>query len=784
MPGWYIHMEAAKKAADRLRVGDVPPGFPGGAVRAQQLGEMAHKWRNYLAAGALGPDIFFMLPDFKGTTGNVLLHAVEWTRDVWEELDKTFLSKWEKWAAPAISGVGQILNQVSGHMLEELGQVLQELAEAVKNAFLDLIIKMWDWFGILTSGVPQGFEESAFFWSDIFHYRKTYEFARTLFDNAQNEQQKAFALGWMSHCATDVTGHSFVNIKCGGPYRTHWQRHHVIENHMDALVYDSQHGGNEPYGELDTSALHFRLAFRKRNDAPYNGAEDAPAYDYFTPDFPDYTNPPFGSDPDFYRHGLWDLDTGDLPDDLCQLLIDTMRQVYYGGAVPGINIKDAPQILTDDPGFNDQGSGIPNLKTLQDTYWTLFHYVKTTSTGGYSPRKPTPPPVIGDHSPPPFPGTGGPSDSTGSGMDPGGDGKSLLDIILAIFTIPLYIGELGIWLATLPIALLNDILTWPAREILYEFAVVPMWNLYMAARKPLVMSGFFAPKPEEISHGLVTLGVSPTGPLNDLAAALASPDGTASALPSFDEPSGRSNPASAYGADPAFPRAIIADDPNLIADVIHFFGGDPFCGTTQQPSEFLSPWRYPSTNNAGQTNGWEGHLSHPGPYMQGQDARILMNHMPGNDNARTDYENATNPEKTEAVSDTHLPAGEHLGDPVDYSVYLMGRLSNDQAIPDFNLDSDRGYGYRTWEWDRNTKKAYIPPSLSGSKYRFNEPCTVPEGFCAASGPHYDPFTNLAIHYGETPDGACDPKPTKVTPDDVKQAGGIQPNGGREQGHGG
>ena len=45
MPGWYIHMEAAKKAVDRLRAGDVPPDFPGGAAEDQQLGEIAYKWR-------------------------------------------------------------------------------------------------------------------------------------------------------------------------------------------------------------------------------------------------------------------------------------------------------------------------------------------------------------------------------------------------------------------------------------------------------------------------------------------------------------------------------------------------------------------------------------------------------------------------------------------------------------------------------------------------------------------------------------------------------------------
>ena len=271
MPGWYIHMEAAKKTADQLRNGDVPIDFPIGKDGAIDLGEIAYKWRNYLAAGALGPDIFFLLPDFSGDKGNVLRTIIDWIRDVWEVLDEEFLKRWNEWAAPVISGVGNVINQISGGVAREIGTMLQELAELIKDAILGLLTKLYDWFGLLTSGVPKGWGDSGFYWSDMFHYRKTFEFARKLYENATTEQHKAFALGWMSHCATDVTGHSFVNAKCGGPFRLHWQRHHLVENHMDARVYDAQHGGTEPYGEMDTAALHFRLAFRNGQQAPQIG---------------------------------------------------------------------------------------------------------------------------------------------------------------------------------------------------------------------------------------------------------------------------------------------------------------------------------------------------------------------------------------------------------------------------------------------------------------------------------------------------------------------------------
>ena len=774
MPGWYIHMEAAKQTVDRLRAGNVPPDFPGGAARAKQLGDMAYKWRNYLAAGALGPDIFFLLPDFHCNTGDVLLTVLKWIREVYEVLDSDFLRQWEKWAQPAIDGVGDILNQISGGTLAELGQAMQELSASMMNAWLDLAAELWDWFGVLSSGVPRGYADNNFFWSDMFHYRKTYAFASQLFQDAAaspaaSEQLQAFALGWISHCATDVTGHPFVNAKSGGPYRLHWQRHHLIENHMDAVVYDAQHGGVEPYGELDTSALHFRIAFRTRHDAPYNGADDAPAYNYFT-GFPPY-NTSNTANANFQRKKFWDVDTADLPDELCNLIIATMEKVY----------ADNPKILLDDPQeFRTGASGRPSVKALQDTYWALYHYVKFSTTGGYSPAHPTPPSVINDHSPPYPPGSdAGASDDQTRGGLPDDDSFSWLDLLFAIFGFILYIGELGVWLATLPAAVLADLLTYPARELLYELAVVPLWSLYMATRRPLVLEGFLHPKHEEIERGLVELGApGPGTAFDELLAALNAPDGSAPPGP-LVEPSGRSAPNQAYGADRAFPRAIIQDDMGVIAQLVKYLIADPFCGAPTQPSEFLRPWKYPERNNAGVRNGWEAALTHPGPWLRGQDATALMGTAPGDATARASFESAADPAATEQACQAHLPFGRHLGDPVDYGVYLAGRLSSGTALPDFNLDADRGYGYRAWDWYRNPAITLVPRVLgdptSDAKFSFNQPCTIPEGFCEGTpSPKYDPNLELSIHY-DAKDPRCVPI-QKVTPAEIDQAG-LPPTGG-------
>lgn len=777
MPGWYIHVETATMVAKRLQAADLPADATITPLDAQSLGDLAHTWRNYLAAGAIGPDIFFLLPDFKGNKGNVLLTVTNWVLSVWDTLDSEFISKWEKWAQPAIDGVGDVLNQMSGGVLAELGQALQEIAAAITDAILELITQLYDWFGLLTSGVPQGYGDSAFFWSDIFHYRKTFEFAKALYDNAQTPQHKAFAIGWMSHCATDVTGHSFVNSKSGGPYRLHWQRHHLVENHMDAKAYDAQHG-SEPYGELDTSALHFRLAFRKGRQAPYIGAGDAPAYDYFS-GFPAYDTSDSAAGAK-QRHDFFDLDTGKLPDDLCELIISTMAQVF--GA-------DDPKILNWDPAeFSDLDSagnptGRPSVLAIQNTYKLLYLYVKKTSTSGYSPRKPTAPPVFNDHSPPAPPGSdSGVGDDPARGGDPDDDSWNLLDLFLALLGFLAWLGELGLWLATLPAALLADLLTYPARDLLYEYAVVPLWSLYIASRKPLVMQGFLVPRQEEIMQSLVELGVSPDGPLADLAAALASPDGTGTAPIAFDEKSG--------GADPAYPRAIVTDPKSVAEQVLGVLLPDPSCGQPEAPSEYLRPWKYPERDNQGNTVGWEPGLTEAGPWRQGQDARELMNHAPGDPTTRQEFEAATSPGQTDAAARNHLPNGEHLGDPVDYGTYVVSRLTAGAAappMPDFNLDADRGYAYHCWDWNRSkdttTPKVTPDEQFDSDHYRFPTPCTVPEGYCADDefawdGPQqpYDPRTHLGIHYlGEEPDPGCH-KPEPVTPTEIKIAGGLPPEG--------
>src|SRR5674536_233374 len=108
--------------------------------------------RSTLSSSSAASDVYKR----QGDKGNVLLTVTDWVLSVWDTLDSEFVSKWEKWAQPAIDGVGDVLNQDTGGVLAELGQGLQELSSAITDAIIELFTQLYDWFCLLyTSPSPR-----------------------------------------------------------------------------------------------------------------------------------------------------------------------------------------------------------------------------------------------------------------------------------------------------------------------------------------------------------------------------------------------------------------------------------------------------------------------------------------------------------------------------------------------------------------------------------------------------------------------------------------------------
>ncbi len=102
---------------------------------------------------------------------------------------------------------------------------------------------------------------------EFLRWHKSGQFAAALWANAESANQRAFALGWMSHVAASVTGEPFVSNIVGGPYRTHWWRNRLASNFVDAWTYGY-------FEEAPAPASAF---------PSMNGDEPTPAYEAWAP---------------------------------------------------------------------------------------------------------------------------------------------------------------------------------------------------------------------------------------------------------------------------------------------------------------------------------------------------------------------------------------------------------------------------------------------------------------------------------------------------------------------
>jgi len=428
MPGWYIHMSVAGKAIDGLPANAGAAAlFASGGPNAATLKAIAQSNPAYVALGAIGPDIFFLLPDFKPPVGSMIFKLASEIRELYTWWDDNFLGPYESAMGPIGNNAADELNALTGGLKERIEGIFGQAFSFLKDSILRFILQQYDFFGLLSSGVPAGFDEQTFFWSDMLHYRQTYHFAAALWKRANNPavvadetdraRLKAFALGWMSHLATDVTGHAFVNQKAGGPYRLHWQRHHLVENHMDAQVYGADHGSQAIYDQMANSALHLWLAFNP---------DGSSRVDLFAPE-PNPAYPPGDHSADITgRHAVWDVDS-DLPDGLAKFVSDTLKDVYNNEGGPSAISSDPTGMISCCPTIISSLDGRVPLETsgyaepgdISGAYWWLYHYLKWVTTDYYKIRRPTPPEVFVIPSFPSPPGSGDSDPGPGASEDHG-----------------------------------------------------------------------------------------------------------------------------------------------------------------------------------------------------------------------------------------------------------------------------------------------------------------------------------------------------------------------------
>jgi hypothetical protein len=686
--------EAGYKPAGSERV---DPNWAG--ARTTELGRIMHEHDNFAALGALGPDLFFLLPDFRNEGGisisNVLIFILNFLEGLYDALDP-YISKWEHYLGPISEDTAEEISRLTGGLSETLGDIGGELSGILTTALEDLVTSQADLWSFFSLGHNKGFDDQAFFWSDIGHYRRTGAFGRALWEHADGDMSddglRAYALGYISHLGTDTAGHSFVNSICGGPFRTHWQRHHLVENHMDALWYlqdDLGPRSGDQYPQVTESALYYDIAFGDNNNVVAR-----PSY-------------PTGDTmrENFERARKLDIDS-DMPDSIAELLIQVMTDLYYGPD------GSHPKILRD----ND---GRPSPELIGEAYRLWIRLLKLTSVDGFSHKPPPPPDLFPnlDFPTPSDPSDDPPDDGDGSWWD------DLLDFILSVLSVIAYIGEVIAYLATLPWAILADLITYPFRLALYYALELPLFHMLKAFRSVLVMTGYMLPMEDEIRLGLVRIGDKDSvnfravmGDIGDVFGGVTPPT------------AGRE-----LFRDPAY----------------------PYVHPVHPEDEFHRPWDYPDYVDPPRT---ERCPTTAGPWARLDGPGVLFADAGQDPGIRDQLESADGPLAAD-LAGLSVGPDSNLGDPVAFSKYLIWLSTRDPQqkggrrpeIVDWNLDADRGYGYHDWDWNRDPNHTTDDPEGNP----FQNPCTWPsQADSPPAPPHYDPTTPLKLHWAGP--GLADP----------------------------
>lgn len=474
MPKWGIHNIVLSEATGvLLTTGDEP-----GVDAATDI----FSEREAAMLGAVGPDLFFFAPDYEVVDRLFTLYQnYEEVIDLYNEVVQPIRDVRDAVVEPVEEAV-ETLAPSTVALIREAVERVQETADLFQSTLqTGLFAGVVSGVNVVTdaAGVPRASAElfdafrpplqdnepeSEWYWFDMLHYRRTGQFGRNLVEIAQSgtQRQRAYAYGYLSHIATDLVGHAFVNQIVGGPYRLHPQRHVVVENFMDT----------RKVFEVDGSSVNQTL---------------------------------------FDKLGLPD-EFEPLPDDVCDLLHEAFVATYS-------DFSPRPGLVNEDAG---ELSGFLSKQQIRDTYEILYRVMGITKKMAV--ERPEEPfsgvaDVLADALDEVFEAPPSPPGFAGSGACSAGDilsfglTSSSRDCYEEFFEDVAewaeYLGELVQWavetlvdIVDLVLALLASLPIVVLLALLYGIQLL-MYELYQSVRFLLALEGFVTPEPVDVStsHG-------------------------------------------------------------------------------------------------------------------------------------------------------------------------------------------------------------------------------------------------------------------------------------------
>lgn len=191
----------------------------------------------YTGFGSIGPDfLFFSLKEY-GDGPSKLVHFLF---DIYDTIEP-FIEIYEKNIKPIKDTIEDIESWVDETIFDGLLKEFKDtVSTMIDGALLALPAegsKVLDFFYAFYPKIQEGAPEDEWYWFDFLHYRRTGKFCSNMWELSQGDNDlMRYCLGYASHIGTDVVGHPYVNAIVGGPYRTHWHRHKLVENWIDAYT--------------------------------------------------------------------------------------------------------------------------------------------------------------------------------------------------------------------------------------------------------------------------------------------------------------------------------------------------------------------------------------------------------------------------------------------------------------------------------------------------------------------------------------------------------------------
>jgi hypothetical protein len=256
MPKYAIHHIVLYDALGKLLV---DPNS-----RARDAGETLLRHMPLSNLGSIGPDLFFWAPDYEIVDRLYSLYknyadlkrlynqVVQPIRDIHDLVHEPIDAVVGTLAPHSVALIEQMLAQI--HTTADMFRATAStglFAGVIEG--VDLMTNAVGFpsaasvlFQAFKPPLQDGLSEERWYWFDMLHYRRTGDFGRRLVENARNgtPQQRAYAYGYLSHIATDLVGHAYVNQVAGGPFRLQVQRHVTVENWMDTWKFQQYFGGN------------------------------------------------------------------------------------------------------------------------------------------------------------------------------------------------------------------------------------------------------------------------------------------------------------------------------------------------------------------------------------------------------------------------------------------------------------------------------------------------------------------------------------------------------------